>query len=564
MTSARYVLDILHRLLLLSPESLQRLLRARSIAVDTAWPALELATALAQPAAIAAHLEQLSAQDIDLLERARASSDETLQQSALETLLVTHLGDSVAIDPEVEGVFGALRGARKDSSSRSKTLPPRESRAQGDAVDLTQVGGYLEWLEKIAASAGVTPFDIGAQESTGALAEANAALPCAMRVGLVVPRAGRLWLSSWGSWWMSEDLASRWESVAQRWWARSPQWWRASAEGHPGSGEGRGLGEWVLDHYPLLATESLEQTISQAEGLGILRAGSLTPIGIALLVEGDLAGAINHALPVTTSQVFPDGPDSVIAAGRLEPSAEKTLRRLGTWQSGALTVRFQITPASVIAALQEGWLADDIIDALQSLLPESAMGALVHDISHVIAQASSLRLTPQTSRCELTTDDPVTLAVIGADYHLSQLSWRSESGKLVTGWSLAQVDRALSDAGYWHIVMEADGKLRVPETRWTCVGTNDEAEWNPQSIDALRRSLAEQESQPLFWEEPLGLAISQRVSLRVTVQVGSETKVFTLEPMGMSNGRLRAKDVRAEVERTIPLNQVLTIEPGSP
>ena len=61
-------------------------------------------------------------------------------------------------------------------------------------------------------------------------------------------------------------------------------------------------------------------------------------------------------------------------------------------------------------------------------------------------------------------------------------------------------------------------------------------------------------------------AISLVSPLAVTVTVrmpdGSET-AFLLEPAGLSGGRLRARDCRADIERTLPLSHIVAVAPAS-
>ena len=56
------------------------------------------------------------------------------------------------------------------------------------------------------------------------------------------------------------------------------------------------------------------------------------------------------------------------------------------------------------------------------------------------------------------------------------------------------------------------------------------------------------------------LAIKNKAKLRITVttSTGAEQE-FLLEPTGIANGRLRAKDRKADIERTLPLTSITLV-----
>ena len=56
------------------------------------------------------------------------------------------------------------------------------------------------------------------------------------------------------------------------------------------------------------------------------------------------------------------------------------------------------------------------------------------------------------------------------------------------------------------------------------------------------------------------LAIKNRTRLNITIQnAQGESIDYLLEPVGLANGRLRAKDRKADIERTLPLSSVVSI-----
>jgi hypothetical protein len=48
------------------------------------------------------------------------------------------------------------------------------------------------------------------------------------------------------------------------------------------------------------------------------------------------------------------------------------------------------------------------------------------------------------------------------------------------------------------------------------------------------------------------------INVTVTVQDGSSV-VFVLEPTGLGGGRLRGRDRKADIERTLPLSRITSV-----
>jgi uncharacterized ferredoxin-like protein len=88
-------------------------------------------------------------------------------------------------------------------------------------------------------------------------------------------------------------------------------------------------------------------------------------------------------------------------------------------------------------------------------------------------------------------------------------------------------------------------------------------------VDADIQRLREQEEK--LGSEPdsddlvrsIQLAIKNKsiIVIGVTTNTGAELE-FTLEPIGFANGRLRAKDKKADIERTLPLASITRVSLG--
>ena len=57
-------------------------------------------------------------------------------------------------------------------------------------------------------------------------------------------------------------------------------------------------------------------------------------------------------------------------------------------------------------------------------------------------------------------------------------------------------------------------------------------------------------------ERRLQVAARDRVSVQVRIEVGGEERELSLLPLGVANGRLRARDLGSDVERTLPVTAI--------
>jgi hypothetical protein len=65
-----------------------------------------------------------------------------------------------------------------------------------------------------------------------------------------------------------------------------------------------------------------------------------------------------------------------------------------------------------------------------------------------------------------------------------------------------------------------------------------------------------------WMERQLELAVKNRMTVFVTVQLPDGTEAeYLVEPASLGGGRLRARDRRADIERTLPLSSITAVTP---
>ena len=60
-------------------------------------------------------------------------------------------------------------------------------------------------------------------------------------------------------------------------------------------------------------------------------------------------------------------------------------------------------------------------------------------------------------------------------------------------------------------------------------------------------------------QRQIQLAIKNKARARFTVTSSTGEIEFLLEPIGVANGRLRAKDRKADIERTLPITSIIRV-----
>ena len=103
----------------------------------------------------------------------------------------------------------------------------------------------------------------------------------------------------------------------------------------------------------------------------------------------------------------------------------------------------------------------------------------------------------------------------------------------------------------------SDGPGRAPSP------SDDTAAILIQRVRAVAAGEPEETSQAWLARQ-LELAIRNKLTVTVAVLLpdGTETD-YLLEPAALAGGRLRARDRRADIERTLPLSSITAVTPAS-
>lgn len=393
---------------------------------------------------------------------------------------------ATVVDLAAGGAAGELLGLVDETATRWGERPPRVLRAGGLAVrDLRALAATLDLPVERAA------FVVEVAHAAGLLADDGALDP----VWAPTPAYDD---------WLQQSPPARWAVLADAW-LRSTR--AAHLVGSPAERGGspinalspdahwppvRGLRQDVLADLaqlpawsaptvdglvermrwrrPLRRVADLEQVVEavvrEAEWLGVTGRGALGAAGRTLVAStppdvGSAAEAMHAHLPAPVEEILLQADLTAVAPGRVEGALARLLRLAADVESrgGATVHRF--TEASVRRALDAGWTAEQLLDALAEASSTPVPQPLTYLVNDVTRRHGQLRVAAAASYVR--SEDPVTLDAILAAPALAPLRLRRIAPTVLVSPVSGDVLLAtLRDHGLAPAAETADGIVAVP------------------------------------------------------------------------------------------------------
>ncbi len=536
---ASRVLAVASSLSDMSPSELATVLTERGVTpADTAHP-LQLANQLLEPSAATHQLAHLSGTELERLRRASAGDLEVLAPDDNARLLTEQHGSLLHLAPEIDEALGALG-------------PPGSTQpSQDQIVDVVAVLGVLEKIETLIRAAEVQPVGGASSESLQSWAashgddrdEWETAADICRAVGLLAVSQDAWHQTTGASDWLASALSERWAWILVRLWSIRPRWVDSSP---------------VADN---LAASPSGGWVQMAAEIGVFPGSGKGSAADVLSHDGDIGTWVAAQLPPAAEQVYADGPDTLVTAGPLPVSHERTLRQIGRWLSGTVASRFQVTAETVLRARQRGLSAEDITEAVERVVPggkTSSLGVTLLDSLH---RAEQTRIQWSESGTRVECADSLAGDLLCADRKLQSLGFqRVSESELSSAQPVDTVHSLLTSEGYPHLVVDHAGhvfdvdKAQHAPVTWAATNGDDSAAALLESWTSWRGD------DPVNWWDPaLEWAIAHKLRLSAIVNINEVESEFVIEPKSLHNGRLRARDTRSDVERTIPVTHLVRI-----
>ncbi|MBT1632392.1 helicase-associated domain-containing protein [Curtobacterium flaccumfaciens] len=384
-------------------------------------------------------------------------------------------------------------------------------------------------------------------------------------IGFADPDTGRWIVTDAGHAWLLAGWPKRWVSLVAAWSDTLPPAVHQVLD--LADGDLRDLvplGRWAYPAGSRWLDALLLDVAGTAASLGLAVDGIVTSTGRALL-DGDAEQAADD-LPGTVERVYLQHDLTVIAPGPLAPVDDDALRTVAVLEAPGLAARYRISEDTLRAAFRAGHSRDDLLSLLGRLSATGIPQPLAYLIDQVAGRDGSIVVDrgPGGVGTEVrgTADQ---LDLVGVDAELRQLAWeRPDLTTLTTRYPPHVVHTALEDQRYPAVLTTA----ARPEAHHGPPGRRSPTGRSPEQsahalVERLRLTTQRGDAEPE--QEWLGrqidLAVRGRTPIRVTVRMpdGSE-RPFSIVPTSVAAGRVRGRDTAVDVERTLPLSLVVSVE----
>lgn len=327
---------------------------------------------------------------------------------------------------------------------------------------------------------------------------------------------------------------------------------------------------WLQMNFPFAQNRPesrIGKILGLAEDFGLTVEGYTATWFTGLLVSD--ANAMHDLLahlPANQGRVIlqPDG--SMVAPGPLETGVEARLRRFVETESIGLASTYRLTPLSLTHGLELGEKTSDIRDLLVKL----SGGPLPQPIEYLLGDVEKrfgrllIGAGNHEWRSQISSDDTVLLTEIANDSRLKPFALHRQAPELLAcRFEPSVVYFGLRECGFLAIRVDDNGRVISPIT--TVEPMTESAEELPMesrlaAIFKDDEKLGILDSDELMVRQ-IQLAVRNKALLLLRVRVADGTSTtFELLPSSIANGRLRGKDRKAQIERTLPLSSILELD----
>ena len=389
-------------------------------------------------------------------------------------------------------------------------------------------------------------------------------LEIASRAGLAALDAGR---------WMPSAASSGW--LAGAWLQRLPADIREILASRAHAAWGERLDEYVGWLFPAGGAWMHERVVvytRDAELLGITASQVPSRPGSLLLVDGAAADAMTALFPPEVEKVYLQHDLTVVSPGPLAPALDARLRGMADVEGRALASSYRISTASIYRALAAGETAATIAEFLSGI----SLTGIPQPLEYLLAESAErfglvrVGATPE-GRAYVKSSDSTLLRTMLVDHGLVSLGLQRAAGtddRLDTRFDQGVTFWTLSEARYPVAAENASGEIVVLDRPRPARATPAVAAQPGASlIEKLRLgSSSDPEVTGAAWlQRQIDVAIKGKLALTVTIRMPDGSNVdYQLEPASVGGGRLRARDRRADIERTLPLTSIVSVAPALP
>jgi hypothetical protein len=376
--------------------------------------------------------------------------------------------------------------------------------------------------------------------------------------------------------WVDAQPIERWTHLAQA--------WRAAVGDSAGNdlvaalstASEKSLDALLTKQYPLADNSiaaGLKRTVDRGNLIGITDRGLLSSWGIDVLGGriAECSTKIEARLPAPVDRLIVQADLSLVAPGPLTTATEMRIREFADCEHIGFASTYRINALSITLGMENGLKAADIRELLVTLSGKD----LPQPVDYLIRESEErfgrlvVHSTSIPEHSVATSSDAILLKSILNDPRLKPFGLvENSAGDLACKFDSEVLYFGLREAGFAAIRAEQTSN-DAPVARSAIGQTQDHA---AEGLDLKASILADlarmREQDAKAGSTPDGDDVTRQIQLaikskaRLSITVTTDAGVahqFLLEPTGIANGRLRAKDRKADIERTLPLASITQV-----
>ena len=325
----------------------------------------------------------------------------------------------------------------------------------------------------------------------------------------------------------------------------------------------------LAEVYPFAdstATNRIKKVAEIANLIGLI-ANSQATSWLALL-SSSLLNASERAiagLPSAAERVIIQADLTLIAPSPLPTELEISLRRFADTEQIGMASSYRLSALSVSHGLETGLAIDEI----RALLLRLSAKELPQPVDYLLKEAESrfarlkVYATKSGAHSQIVSTDKILLAEIHNDQRLKPFALHfDEAGSLHSRFEAELVYFALREANFVAVRVDEKGEVLSPQKLSSKNKVSEQRKSVVEDITRMREADTQGTSDPDDDDllRQIQLAIKYKAKMVIVLKTSSGEQVeYLVEPVGVANGRLRAKDRKADLERTLPLSSVVSI-----
>ena len=270
-------------------------------------------------------------------------------------------------------------------------------------------------------------------------------------------------------------------------------------------------------------------------------------------------------LPSAAERVIIQADLTLIAPSPLPTELEISLRRFADTEQIGMASSYRLSALSVSHGLETGLAIDEI----RALLLRLSAKELPQPVDYLLKEAESrfarlkVYAIKSGAHSQIVSTDKILLAEIHNDQRLKPFALHfDEAGSLHSRFEAELVYFALREANFVAVRVDENGTVLSPQKLSSKNKVSEQQQSVVEDITRMREADTQGTRDPDDDDllRQIQLAIKYKAKMVIVLKTSNGEQVeYLVEPVGVANGRLRAKDRKADLERTLPLSSVVSI-----